>query len=33
MRRGFFSYNHSDSYATTVLNYAKGYARFQIIAG
>ena len=33
MRRGFFSYNHSDSYATTVLNYAKGYSRFQITAG
>lgn len=33
MRRGFLSYNHSDSYATTVLNYAKGYANFQISAG
>jgi membrane-bound lytic murein transglycosylase B len=30
MRRGFFSYNHSDSYATTVLNYAKAYAQFRI---
>ena len=30
MTRGFLSYNHSDSYATTVLNYAKGYALFQI---
>ena len=30
MRRGFLSYNHSDSYATTVLNYAKGYAQFRI---
>jgi membrane-bound lytic murein transglycosylase B len=30
MRRGFLSYNHSDSYATTVLNYAKAYALFQI---
>ena len=30
MRRGFFSYNHSESYVTTVLNYAKGYARFRI---
>ncbi|MEY2453787.1 MAG: hypothetical protein QOD92_3361 [Acidimicrobiaceae bacterium] len=30
MRRGFFSYNHSDSYANTVLNYAKAYAQFRI---
>jgi membrane-bound lytic murein transglycosylase B len=30
MRRGFFSYNHSDAYAAIVLNYAKGYARFRI---
>jgi membrane-bound lytic murein transglycosylase B len=30
MRRGFLSYNHSDSYATTVLNYAKAYAQFKI---
>ncbi|MEY2422904.1 MAG: hypothetical protein QOI95_2971 [Acidimicrobiaceae bacterium] len=30
MRRGFLSYNHSDSYATTVLNYAKAYALFRI---
>ena len=28
--RGFLSYNHSDSYATTVLNYAKAYAQFRI---
>src|SRR4051794_34908811 len=27
MRRGFYSYNHSDSYVATVLNYAKGYSR------
>jgi len=31
MRRGFLSYNHSESYATTVLNYAKGYAQFRIL--
>jgi membrane-bound lytic murein transglycosylase B len=30
MRRGFYSYNHSDSYAETVLNYAKGYSRFRL---
>jgi membrane-bound lytic murein transglycosylase B len=30
MRRGFLSYNHSDSYATTVLSYAKTYAQFKI---
>jgi membrane-bound lytic murein transglycosylase B len=30
MRRGFYSYNHSETYATIVLNYAKGYARFRI---
>jgi membrane-bound lytic murein transglycosylase B len=30
MRRGFLSYNNSDSYATTVLNYAKAYAKFLI---
>jgi membrane-bound lytic murein transglycosylase B len=30
MRRGFLSYNHSDSYATTVLNYARAYAQFRI---
>jgi membrane-bound lytic murein transglycosylase B len=30
MRRGFYSYNHSDAYVATVLNYAKGYANFQI---
>jgi membrane-bound lytic murein transglycosylase B len=30
LRRGFLSYNHSDSYATTVLNYAKTYAQFRI---
>jgi membrane-bound lytic murein transglycosylase B len=30
MRRGFLSYNHSESYATTVLNYAKTYAQFTI---
>jgi membrane-bound lytic murein transglycosylase B len=29
MRRGFLSYNHSDSYATTVLNYANAYALFR----
>jgi membrane-bound lytic murein transglycosylase B len=32
MRRGFLSYNQSDAYATAVLNYAKGYSRFQIAA-
>jgi membrane-bound lytic murein transglycosylase B len=26
MTRGFFSYNHSDSYAASVLRFAKGYA-------
>jgi membrane-bound lytic murein transglycosylase B len=30
LRRGFLSYNQSDSYATAVLNYAKAYSRFQI---
>lgn len=30
MRRGFYSYNHSDSYVATVLNYAKGYSRLQL---
>ena len=32
LRRGFLSYNHSDSYATTVLNYAKAYAQFRILS-
>ena len=31
LRRGFLSYNHSDSYATTVLNYSKVYAQFQVV--
>ena len=26
MTRGFLSYNHSNSYAATVLRFAKGYA-------
>jgi membrane-bound lytic murein transglycosylase B len=30
LRRGFLSYNHSDAYANTVLNYAKTYAQFRI---
>lgn len=32
MRRRFLSYNHSESYATTVLEYAKTYALFLIAA-